>query len=897
MTLDPGTHIGRYEIRSSLGAGAMGQVYLAYDSELRRSVALKLINQTSDEERVRRFRNEVRVISSLSHPNLLTLYDVGQYNSLPFIVTEFIRGESLRQRMAHGPIELLEALDIAIQIANGLRAAHESGIIHRDIKPENVMVLPDGYVKILDFGLAKLRNPPELIAPSPQVSTVSLIDTDSGVIVGTVNYMSPEQLRGQNIDERTDIWSLGVVLYELLSRRRPFQGESVSDVIAAILDRSASPLSTSVPETPVQLEAVIDRALRKNKEERYRTADEFAADLKLTKQVVESRTEATGNSSRKTNPASRKEKTRHFKVSSFKWILVLILAVFGFFLWQGRIREPVADRVLRFARLFETTYNSRATISPDGRWYAFVHQEADGSESLRLGQVNVAGWQVVVPAERVNYRGMTFTPDGNWIYFLVFGLKTNTTSGTLFRITTLGSFREEVMRNVDSPITFSPDGQRFAFLRSLPETGRDQLIIYDLTVQSQRVISEQIKPRFFCTQLNRETPSWSPSGKFIATPIGNTDSHGDYMTIVAIDIESGAEKPLTSRKWLRIGPTQWLKDGGLIVSAAESGTELYQLYKISSDGGEVTPLHPDFSDYSNLSISDNGRLLAVPGERRSGISLLPTDEQTLGVSLATHGGEDGLWGFSWTPNGDLVFVSLESRNRDIWIRDINGQHPPRQLTFDNGADYLPTVSQDGRYIVFLSNRTGALHVWRMNMDGADVKQLTHAGEEKYPQITNDSKWVIYSSRTTGSPSLWKVSIDGGEPVRITDRMALWPSLSPDGKWIACVTKPDSIDQPMELGVFSVADFSLQHLFKMPAEVATPEFPAVIRWFPDSRAFAYVVTQKGVSNIFSQPLSGKPKKITNFTADRIFWFDWFKDGKRLAIARGVARYTVVIIEDF
>lgn len=900
----------------------MGEVYLAYDLQLHRSVALKLINQTSDEDRLRRFRNEARVISSLSHPNLLTLYDAGQFASLPFIVTEFVKGQSLRQRINESPITLIEALDIAVQIANGLRAAHELGVVHRDIKPENVMVLPDGYIKILDFGLAKLLTPPQLAAPSPQTSTVSVINTESGLIVGTISYMSPEQLRGRAIDQRTDIWSLGVVLYEMISHRRPFEGESLSDIVAAILERPAAPLNTYAPEVQALLDKALERALHKNREGRFQTANELADSLKQIRQEIEhgpKQTEPDPLASAPTSQTSPSDAPQavptnrvvdrvktffgRFKIEHLKWmgVALLLVATVALLVSQNsfkQVKPPVTRELRSPEKLNESLYNPSATISPDGRFYVYVYREPDGRESLRLGQINVAGWKILIPADNLSYRGMTFTPDGNWIYVLVFGLKSNTTSGTLFRITTLGNATENVLENVDSPVTFSPDGQSFAFLRALPEEGWDQLIVFNLAQNTERVLSERRRPAFYVTTLSRETPSWSPDGKFIATPAGATGSDGDFMSVVAINVATGEEKPLTSRRWLRVGSTHWLKDGnGLVVSAAESGTELYQLYKIAGDG-DATLVLPDFNDYSNLSLSSDGRLLlAVAAEKRSGIFLMPTGRGNTGVSQLTNGDEDGLWGFSWTPADNLVYVSLESRNRDIWIKTNDDKRPPRQLTFDDAADYSPTVSPDGRYIVFVSNRTGVLQVWRMDMDGSNVKQLTFEGQAKSPQITKDGQWVIYSSGTVGRPSLWKVSIEGGSPTRVVEKLASWPAISPDGKWIACVTKDDALDQPMKLTVLSADDFSVHREFDMPAGVNTPEYSAVIRWKPNSSAFAYVRTQNGVSNIFVQSLLGKLTKETDFTADRIFWFDWTGDGKQLAIARGVSRYMVVMMEDF
>jgi Tol biopolymer transport system component len=258
---------------------------------------------------------------------------------------------------------------------------------------------------------------------------------------------------------------------------------------------------------------------------------------------------------------------------------------------------------------------------------------------------------------------------------------------------------------------------------------------------------------------------------------------------------------------------------------------------------------------------------------------------------------DGFWGLDWSPAGDIVYVSLESRNRDIWVKDADNKSSPRQLTFDAAADYYPTVSPNGHYIVFVSNRTGSPHLWRMNSDGSNLKQLTNKTEELFPQITPDGQWIIYSSRTERRPSLWKVSIEGGEPIRLTKQMAQWPALSPDGKWIACITKGDEIEEPLKLGIFSSTALSFSRTMEIPGGVVSPERTPVIRW-SNERTVAYIATRNGISNIWAQPLyGGAARKLTDFTADRIFWFNWSRDGTRLAYARGAVKDKVVLIEGF
>ena len=279
------TTISHYHILSLLGAGGMGKVYLAEDTKLRRKVALKLLaaDLTKNEDRLRRFEQEAQAASALNHPNILTIHEIGSEGDAHFIATEFIDGETLRQRLVHSRMAIREVLDVAVQVAGALAAAHSAGIIHRDIKPENIMVRPDGLVKVLDFGLAKLT---ETQAPSTDsgARTIARADTDPGTVMGTAAYMSPEQARGQKVDARTDIFSLGVVIYEMIAGRAPFEGETASHVIVSILEKEPAPLKRFSPDTPSELERIVTKALAKDRDERYQTVKDLLIDLKTLKQ-------------------------------------------------------------------------------------------------------------------------------------------------------------------------------------------------------------------------------------------------------------------------------------------------------------------------------------------------------------------------------------------------------------------------------------------------------------------------------------------------------------------------------------------------------------------------------------------------------------------------------------
>src|SRR5439155_5849602 len=288
--LKPGATLGRYEIRSQLGAGGMGEVYLAQDTRLDRKVALKILPDevAADPDRMKRFVQEAKAASGLNHPNIITIYEIDQTDSTPFIATEFIDGSTLLERMRVQPLLLGEVLNVAVQIAGALTVAHANGIVHRDIKPENIILRSDGIAKVLDFGLAKLTGQGSQELVDSEAPTLAHLKTDSGVVMGTATYMSPEQARGHQVDARTDIFSLGVVIYELLTKHLPFDGSSIYEIMAAILsDRESPPLSRYSREVPAEMERIVSKALRKNRDERYQTIKDLLLDLQSLKQQLE----------------------------------------------------------------------------------------------------------------------------------------------------------------------------------------------------------------------------------------------------------------------------------------------------------------------------------------------------------------------------------------------------------------------------------------------------------------------------------------------------------------------------------------------------------------------------------------------------------------------------------
>ncbi|MDQ3798653.1 MAG: protein kinase, partial [Acidobacteriota bacterium] len=852
--------------------------------------------------------------SALNHPNILTIYEFGQCEDLHFIVTEFIKGETLRQIISQKKLTLREAVEIAIQIGNSLVAAHRAGIIHRDIKPENIMILPDGYVKVLDFGLAKLNGTEEIaseIQQQPQQqqqSTVSLLQTKPGLIVGTVSYMSPEQLRGKKVDGRADLWSLGIVLFEMIAARRPFTGESASDVIAAVLERPLPSLSdissAGAASVPPELENIIIRALAKNKEERYESVKDFVDDLRSFKEEFLSgmlpqptlqktkipfkQRVAVSASSGESLDNLNSHKTKKVLLG-FAIIAALVFMGFGgWFYLQSLFKQTPPKQ--RKSKPFPISGNVlNAVLSPNGQFIVYI-QDDNGRQSLRLRQVAENADSVLVEGEpETFYTGIQFSPDSNSIFYTVFK---DSPTGQLYRKPILGGTSSKIVDDVDSTVSFSPDGKQFAFIRTGSHEGIDQIVISDINGIRLRTLSERREPKRYSISV-REGLAWSPDGKTIASAAGMLDASGERMTVVEIDVATGAEKEITSKEWFRVGKVLWAKDGqDLIITAAEFGSPLYHILRLTRSTGQIEQITGELNDYLNISLSADSRLLlAIADEKFCNLYIAAANNPNRATQVA-GGHLEGIAGLTWTPDGKILYVSMESGNRDIWIIDEDGQNR-RQLTTNKASDEYPSISGDGNHIAFISSLTGVPHIWRMNSDGSELKQLTDKGGEAFPQIAPNGNFVFYSAKPL---KIWKVSTKGAEPIQVTETPANWIAVSPDNSKIAGLTM--SPGQPMRLSIFSAENGKLIKTFDLVGEAGTPNFPPMLRWTPDGEGIAYISTENGVSNIIVQSLNERtPKKITEFATDRIFAFDFSKDGSKIAFARGRARNQLLLFEEF
>ncbi len=936
MTLEAGTRVGKYEIRQLLGAGGMGEVYLAQDAELRRPVALKFLpaEVAADPRRLERFGREALAASALNHPNIITVYDIGQTpDGRRFIATEFVDGATLREHQKTHRLRLTDTLDIVAQAAAALVEAHGQGIVHRDIKPENVMVRRDGYVKVLDFGLAKLTGGPAAGSVDTEAATRALAPTGAGTVLGTVSYMSPEQSRGEEVDARTDVWSLGVVLYELLTGHLPFRGKSASHIIVAIQDAEPPPLSNYLPEVPDLLQEVVSDALTKDREARLTTRQMLAKLQRLKRRVdagehldhsvppvaTSPGLEVTGGHPATFSQAAATASgtyATHMGLTATQptspgvgahagarrvWLFAglgvvafaALLGGLGFVVYRyarsGQAPpQPETRASMRIKSLTDSGRASEAVISPDGRLVAYVF--ADGARrSLHLRQVVEPSDKEIVPAAPdTHYRGLTFSPDGNYLHYLA-------RAGTLevddlYRVPLLGGAARRLNQNVGGAVTFAPDGRRFAFVRYDAKTNDSALVISEADGTGERVLAVRKPP-----EVLRDV-AWSPDGQTIAYSFFGQDAEGYYTHIGEARLTDGRESVISSARWRLVRGLAWLPDRSALLVAARDrasapGTPA-QVWQIAYPSGEPRQLTHDSSPFDSLSLTADGKtLVATRSELRSNVWVV-TGGDYAGARQVTAGRENGSNGCAWTPDGRLVYASRTSGYFDIWLMNADGGEP-RQLTSGTDANNFPSVSPDGRYVVFETNRGVGWSLWRMNLDGSAQKELTrNTGQFSRPQVSADSRWVYYSGPgSSGRLVTWRVAIDGGEPEQLTRKETSAARLSPDGQLLLYYYR-ERPEAPARIEVAPSAGGEPVRVLDSPRDTHDAD------WSPDGGALVVVKDVENVSNLWTLPLEGgKPRQLTDWKSDKIFWFAWSRDGRQLAVARGDTFYDVMLIKDF
>jgi serine/threonine protein kinase len=908
-----GQTIGHYRILRKLGGGGMGVVYEAEDTKLGRRVALKFLPEDKhrDPQTLERFLREARSASALSHPGICTIHAIEEDSGKTFLAMELLEGRSLDAVLLNAPLAFGRTLETGIQLADALDAAHKKGIVHRDIKPANIFITERGTAKILDFGLAKL------VAGAGTATEGATIDPDEthltspGMAVGTIAYMSPEQARGEELDARTDLFSLGAVLYEMVTGQHAFPGSTSAIVFDGILRNTPTSPVTLNPSLPGEFERILNKALEKDRDVRYQVAAELRADLKrLQRESDSGRTPAVAPSSttRSTTPSTASNaaaspasttvtqpakssgsvivaaaKSNKLGTGVLAAVLAALLGAAGYGIYslvQHSKHIPFED--FEISNLTNSGHVSRAAISPDGKYLLQVHSE-NGMQSLWLRHIATgSNAQVVAPAA-TRYQALTFSRDGGYLYFLRRD-EAEHIIGILYAAPVLGGTPHVVARDVDSPITFSPDGQRFAFLREKHDSPYWDLIVMKSDGGDERQIfkDQNLLSDSF-------TPAWSPDGKTILIPIvqPTKDALGGFAEV---DAATGKIKNFAVTPTRIFYEPVWLPQGdGLIVPSLDlsSGSTQAQLGYMTYPGGEYRVLTHDTNNYRNPSIAGNGKTLVASQTKTTfelGIATAAAPSQLKQVPLGSH---EDLWVWNWGANGKLILPQAGQ----IKFVAPNGE----ETMLLNDTNYISDqVSScgDGRYIVFRRvNRTGsaAVSLWRMDGNGSNLTQLTTGQNDREPICTRDGKWVYYLDQTDHQ-TVKRVPIDGGSAQTIVNEPVGQFDLSRDEKWIVS-SEVGEADHKLKIRLDPADGGKPTHVDADSRMSSAPQFG------PDGKSIVYVVRERGVDNLWTQALDGTNRKqLTSFDKDLIFRYAYSQDGKHIAIERGSIDADAFLLRD-